>query len=63
MSTFEGKYKNLQGNAVENDLAKIIHRYQTEGKSDPAQSENKNKKKVRINEEAREYEQVEENRI
>jgi len=32
MSGFEQSYNNIQGQAYENDLAKIINRYQNEGR-------------------------------
>jgi hypothetical protein len=32
MSEFEGQYTNIQGNSVENELAKIVMRYKNEAK-------------------------------
>jgi hypothetical protein len=32
--TYEQKYNNIQGNALENDLARIVLRYQTEAKTE-----------------------------
>jgi len=54
MGSFEQKYKNIQGQAYENELAKIVLRYLNEGR--PEAIADGRKKKVRIVEEANEYE-------
>ena len=55
MVVYERKFKNTVGNSLENELSKIILRYQTEGKQVVSADNGKNKKKVRINEEPRQY--------
>ncbi|MFS8159952.1 MAG: hypothetical protein ACMG6E_07025 [Candidatus Roizmanbacteria bacterium] len=53
MQQYERIYTNISGNSLENELSKIILRYQTEGKPVASANDVKNKKKVRINEEPR----------
>ncbi len=55
MAGYERIYTNISGNSLENELSKIILRYQTEGKPAVTVNDGKSKKKVRINEEPRGY--------
>ena len=51
MQDYEQMYKNIQGNNLENELAKIVLRYATEGKPEPVAPHDM-KKQVRFDEEA-----------
>lgn len=48
MSDHERKYKNPQGLTLENELAKIIIRYQNEGRPDSLAYLSEGKKQVRF---------------
>ena len=53
MEQFEGKYTEMQGTSFENELAKIMRRFNSEGKNEQMLNDSRNKKKVRIHEEAK----------
>src|SRR3569833_3157163 len=55
MNEFEKKFKNTQGQNTEHELAKIINRYQAEGKPDQYASGADSRKQVRFEEQSAFY--------